>query len=189
MKVKRRKRAMDGLTEELFLNDKEVKELLRVLNKHKGERDSLMIRTALFTGARGAEIVQIKRQDLGDSAITIYGKKQGLNRTIPVPKDFFNELIDLHQKQPENDRIFNISTKTFRRAWEKYTPNPNKTSHALRHTCAVLFYRKFKDILLVKSILGHKSINCTLIYLSFVETQDRLASVVNDFWCKENEFA
>jgi integrase len=38
--------------------------------------------------------------------------------------------------------------------------------HTLRHWKGTMEYHKTKDIMHVKYVLGHKSINCTLIYIN-----------------------
>ena len=41
--------------------------------------------------------------------------------------------------------------------------------HTLRHWKATMLYHQTKDILYVKRFLGHKSIECTLIYIQLGE--------------------
>jgi integrase len=46
------------------------------------------------------------------------------------------------------------------------------TFHTFRHWNAMMEYHKTKDILHVKEILGHKSINNTLLYTQLVAFKD-----------------
>jgi integrase len=41
--------------------------------------------------------------------------------------------------------------------------------HTLRHLKRTIEYHKTKDIMHVKYVLGHKTINCTLIYINLEE--------------------
>jgi len=171
-----------NMTEEKFLTDKEVEQVLATCKKYKGKRDSILIRLALYTGARGAEILELKKSSLGDCCVSISGKKHGNDRTVPLPKDFFEELTLFCQKQSENDCIFPICTKTFHRIWKQYSPNSNKTSHCLRHTNAVKLYKKSRDIHAVKYLLGHRSLGNTMIYLDFVEGIEKLRETMQGMW-------
>ena len=58
------------------------------------------------------------------------------------------------------------------------------TFHTLRHWKGTMEYHKTKEIMHVKSILGHKSINCTLIYINlenaiFLSNTDEWTSKVS----------
>lgn len=59
------------------------------------------------------------------------------------------------------------------------------TFHTLRHFKATMEYHKTKDILHVKQLLGHKSINNTLIYTQLVSFESnefhvKTAKTVNE---------
>jgi len=45
--------------------------------------------------------------------------------------------------------------------------------HSLRHTFAMRVYARTKDLLLVKKLLGHRSINSTLVYAEALDELPR----------------
>ena len=170
---------MSALTQNKFLNDVELKKLKKLLKKNRGERDAILISIGLYTGARCQEILNIRKRDIKNKTITIRGLKGSNDRTIPiVNKEFYIDLLQYIKELNNDDKLFNISTRRVRAIWELYKPNPNLGFHCLRHTVGVLLYSSSKDILAVKTILGHKSIDSTMIYMNFVESNKVLKEVM-----------
>ena len=169
------------LTKNKFLDAKELAYLLRLCTKYPG-RDSLLIKFLLFTGARGVEALNVRKKDISDKAVTIYAAKGSNDRTIPLPDHFFSELSKYIESMDDDERLFPITTRTLRFIWGRWRINPEKGIHAIRHTCAVEIYKKTRDVMFVKELLGHKSINSSMVYMSFVESQERLRSVVNEIY-------
>ncbi len=60
---------------------------------------------------------------------------------------------------------------------------PDVTPHSLRHTAATTLLYNTKDILLVKEMLGHRSVNTTNYYPS-VSLQERqeAAKLLDDYF-------
>lgn len=175
---------MQALTERKLLADAEREQLVALLERHKGERDSIMLRLMLFTGARSCETLQVRAKDFGECCVTIRAAKGSNDRTIPLPPKFFREIKEYIQANDikPNDRLFPISTRHFRRIWDVWRPNSQKGSHTLRHTPATLLYIVSRDILAVKSLLGHKQINNTMVYLNFVEGPRALKRKMKGMW-------
>jgi len=174
------------LTENKFLSDSEVNQLFTLLENHKGERDSIMLRLSLFTGARGIELINILKSNLGnDECITIKGRKRSNDRTIPLPKPFFNELKEYAKHFSDNQKLFPISVRRCRQIWDQYRPNKNKGLHSLRHTQGVRLYDSSRDIHLVQTVLGHKIIENTLKYLDYVESSEKIRGCMNKMWKKK----
>jgi integrase len=177
----------NSLTEKKFLTDDERDSLIDLLNRHKGERDSIMIRLALFTGARGAsEILPIKPKDFGNNSVTIKASKNSFDRTVPLDVSFFREIQAYISSNNigRDERIFPISDRQWRRIWDYWRPNPSKGSHCLRHTAGTLLYINCKDLMTVRAFLGHKQINNTMIYLQYVEGVRNLRSKMKGMWKK-----
>ena len=170
---------MTALTQNKFLTDTELKQLKDLLKKNRGHRDALLISMGLFTGARCEEILNIRKRDIKNKTVTIKGAKGSNNRTIPiVNKEFYADLLQYIKHLNNDDRLFNISTRRVRAIWELYRPNSKLGFHCLRHTVGVLLYSSSKDIHAVKTVLGHKSINSTMIYMNFVESNRVLKEVM-----------
>jgi len=175
---------VNQLTENKFLSDQELQGLLKMCNRHRGKRDSIMIRFALFTGARGCEILQVRKSDLNQGAVSLVGAKGSNNRTMPLPDDFYEELIEYCNNQQDEEFLFPVAIRTFRWIWDKWRPNTKLGLHSLRHTFGVKLYMNCKDIHAVKTALGHRSIGNTQIYVDFVESQQRLKEVTEGMWGK-----
>ena len=77
--------------------------------------DSILIRLTLYTGARSCEVLGVKRSDLDEQSVTIIGKKNSNDRSIPLPPDFYLELLEFTNGMDHTDLVFPISTRHFRR--------------------------------------------------------------------------
>lgn len=158
-----------------FLDELELRELNRILKKcDKTERNALMIRLALATGARAQEILNIRRQDLfdADKSVFIIGLKGSNDREIPLPIDLYKS-VQRYLKNHQGEFLFPICYVQLNRIWQFYRPC-KKTFHALRHTFAVELYKKHKDIRLLQMALGHKNIKNTEIYVTFEYTTNQM---------------
>lgn len=175
------------LTRKKFLSDDELEATLNLLHKHKGTRDSILIRLALFSGGRSCEVLAVKPSDLDASTVTLYGAKGSNDRTVPLPPDFFAELqafVKAEGTKP-NERIFPITTRHFRRVWSYWRPVRKPKLHGLRHTLGVRLYNNSKNIHAVKTFLGQVNIKNTMIYLDFVEGTNQLRSESDGMWEKK----
>jgi len=135
-------------------------------------RDCLLIKTAMLTGARAQEILNIDVQDLSYNSIYIKGLKGGLDRDIPLERSLYNGLKKLARGRG-GEKLFPIGYHRFYMIWCFYRPVEKKL-HSLRHTFAIRLYKRTKDIRLVKYSLGHKSITSTQIYVDYSYSQSEL---------------
>lgn len=184
-----RKEVMKVLTENKFLTDEELEQLLDLCGRYRGERNSILIRFILFTGARGCEVLAVTKADLGQDCVSIQGAKKSNNRVAPLPADFLNELKTYagSMTNQDQDRLFPVAIRTLRHIWYQFRPNRNKGVHALRHTFGVRLYNNCKDIHVVKNALGHKSLTNTQIYLDFVEGQKAMKIASRGMWSQKNK--
>ncbi len=178
---------MKTLTENKFLTDIELQQLLDLCGQHQGTRDSILIRFVLFTGARGCEVLAVKKSDIGKQCASIQGAKKSNNRVVPLPAAFFSELQTYMDTMADQDRLFPIARRTLRHIWDQFRPNPNKGVHSLRHTYGVKLYNNCEDIHAVKTALGHKNYSSTQVYLDFVEGQKTMKKAVKGMWTKRNK--
>ena len=160
------------ITANKLLTDQEIDNLFSLLNKHKNNRDSLLLRLLLFTGARGCEALQVRPIDLSDNQVTIFGAKRSSDRTISLQPDFFNELKEYCKDVNPYKPIFLISTRRLRQIWMHWRPNKDKGIHSIRHSVAVRLYESSNNIVGVKAILGHKNIQNTMVYLTYVDIKN-----------------
>lgn len=174
-----------------FLTDKELESQLDLLNANRGNRDSILIRLALYTGARGVEILRITPADLREGSVFITAAKGSNNRLLPLPSDFFRELVVYVDSQGiESDKpIFPISTRHFRRIWDYWRVSPDKGAHCLRHTIGVRHYTNSTDIHATKTLMGHKNIQNTMRYLDYVEGQRKLKATMKGLFTMKKKAA
>jgi len=165
---------MNQLTAKKFLNDQELAQLLRLCKRHQGTRDSILIRFALYTGARGCEILKVRKSDLENGTVSLFGAKGSNNRTLPLPDEFYIEVVDYCKAQQDEDLLFPVAIRTFRWIWSQFRPNQQLGLHSLRHTFGVKLYMNSRDVHLCKTALGHKNIDCTLIYVSYIESLETM---------------
>jgi integrase len=158
------------ITKAKYLIDGEFDNLNALLKRHadKSPRDCTLIWTAMHTGARAREVLNIRPCDLclQDGTVYIRGLKNSKNREVALPAWLFKRLVALvpEGEDPEAP-LFKISYVRFHQIWCLYRP-AKKPLHALRHTLAIRLYRKTKDMYLVKVVLGHKAWNSTMVYVT-----------------------
>ena len=85
---------MRSLTEKKFLTDIERQHLVDYCERHPGERNTIMFRLTLFSGARCSEILALKLSDFDflQHNVTLRGLKGSEDRTIPLTKAFSLEI-------------------------------------------------------------------------------------------------
>jgi integrase len=161
-----------------FLDDREQRILLKELNL--SNRNELFILLALKTGARQSELLAITPNDINsqDGTVFIKGLKGSNDREMPVSRDLLDALIARTTGLQPDERIFPFCRQRLFQIWEWYRPNPNKGFHSLRHTFAINLYKRLKDIMLVKTALGHRSIKNTLIYANYVYSTEELRRIL-----------
>lgn len=160
-----------------FLSDEEQSALLKVLDVN--DRDGLFITLALKTGARMSELLNITAADVNERTQTVFisGLKGSNDREIPLEKSVLKALFARARGLPRDARVFPFCRQRVFQIWTMYRPNPNKGFHSLRHTFAVQLYKRFKDIMLVRTALGHRSLKNTMIYADFVYQTESLRKI------------
>lgn len=77
-----------------FLNPDELEHLIRHVDVPTPNRDQLLIKLALMTGARASEILRLNRLSFNHHyhSVFIKGNKGSKDREFPLPKQFFNQV-------------------------------------------------------------------------------------------------
>jgi len=133
------------------------------------------------TGMRCGEACQLKWTDIDlvNNSVRVTPEKGGNPRNLKIS----NKLVSmLSAMLKDSAKVFNSNTDVMRRNFTRQrkriaaklkNPRINQiTFHTFRHWKATMEYHKTKDILHVKELLGHKSINNTLIYTQLVSFED-----------------
>jgi integrase len=155
-------------------------------------------KTAIFlqilkeTGARSGEAQRLKWIDIDiqRKTINITASKGSNGRILPIT----NELINMLNNIPRpNQNLFQVDLHTLRNTFHmlrkrtaKKLSNPRLLAihlHTFRHWKGTMEYHKTKDIIHVKTVLGHKDIESTMIYINleqaiFLSTSDEWTSLV-----------
>lgn len=121
-----------------------------------------LARFCLSTGARWNEAASLRPSAVIKYKVTFNKTKNGTNRTVPISKELYEEIMSGDQQKkvfPEvNYRFFRSLVKSL------FELPSNQATHVLRHTFASHFIMNGGNILTLQKILGHASINQTMIY-------------------------
>jgi integrase len=155
------------------------------------QRTATLLQTLKETGARIGEMKKLLwiHVDLEHKTIYITAEKGSNSRILPISTKL---IAMLNQIPHDNQRVFPTSThglqvtidKLKRKAAKKLN-NPRLLQihpHTFRHWKGTTEYHKTKDIIHVKTILGHKNITSTMVYINL---ENAIFLEQNDEWtCK-----
>ena len=159
-----------------------------------GKRNLLIIRMLYSTGLRVSELVNIKLNELNisDRTIRVLGKgsKERIvvfgNNTKEALNDYINNgryKVDFHNSEylflnKDGNRL---STRYVRKIIDdiifKSSIETHVSPHMLRHTFATGMLNNGADLVSVKELLGHESLNTTSIYTHV--SDDKIREIYN----------
>ncbi len=168
-----------------FLRQEQVTAALAQLDESEEEslRNSLIILFLYGCGLRISELTHLKIIDLDlyQDQVRVLGKGQK-QRIVPLPKSIKkktvnwldlrrkwlgnkagmteNLFIDKKGKELSRNKVYSIVTKVLGSVAEKGKNHP----HVLRHSHATHLLDAGADLMAVKELLGHLSLNTTQIY-------------------------
>jgi integrase len=164
-----------------YLNNHEIGALL---NECSGLLKSTVM-TAIHTGMRRGEILNLKWQDVDiiNRIITVTHTKNNLVRNIPISETLFNELMQLPRNSeyvfanPDGSRCRNL-----RHQFEAALKKANLTGvcwYTLRHTFASHLVMNGVDLRTIADLLGDKTIQMVMRYahLSRSHLQDAIGKL------------
>jgi len=159
----------DNLKERI-LNLDEEQRLLEASAEHLKP----MLITALYTGMRRGEILSLewRNVDLTKRLIRVEKTKNGKIRFIPINDLLLNELAGLKMNNGGSDYVFLYpkthnpvkDVKTAFNAAKRRAGIKDLRFHDLRHTFASRLIESGVDIITVKDLLGHCSVETTQRY-------------------------
>ncbi|WAM60555.1 tyrosine-type recombinase/integrase [Avibacterium paragallinarum] len=153
----------------------EIERLLIECDNSRNKDLGLIVRICLATGARWSEAEQLTQSQIMPCKITYTNTKSKKNRTIPISK----ELYDMLPKK--RGRLFNDAYEAFENAVERANIDLPKgqSTHVLRHTFASHFMMNGGNILVLKEILGHSTVEMTMRYAHFAPSHLESAVALN----------
>ena len=173
-----------------YIKDNDLEKLFNVFDKEKtlDQRNLLILEMLYATGIRVGELVNIKLNDIDhyNKSIKILGK--GRKERIVFYGSFCEDILDLYLNNGRkellkvpNDYLFlnKNGTKLSSRYIGKIIDKAIKvcevdyhiSPHTLRHTFATDLLNNGADLMSVKELLGHSSINTTSIYTHITNEQ------------------
>ena len=133
-----------------------------------------------YTGIRVSEIDELKRKDidLEKKKAKIFVSKTNSERIVFFNEKTRNMLEILFKLVPEKENAFCLSSSSVQNIFQRLSnhfPDVNLHPHLLRHSFSVYFLEKGGDLLTLKELLGHSSINSTMRYaqLNTRQLQDK----------------
>jgi len=170
--------------------EKEVDQLISACGKKAATFLQLLKETGMRPGKAWA--LRWKDLDFERASVTITPEKGSNARqlrisnrlvamlnALPHPYEhcFRNPKIDPEKSMRTYQKVFEEQRRLI--ALKLQNPRINAISfRTLRHFRASILYHKTRDILLVKSELGHKSLTSTLVYMHLISFKD------DDYVCK-----
>jgi integrase len=136
---------------------------------------ALVVKICLSTGARWREAVNLTRSQVTKYRITFVRTKGKKNRSIPISKELYEEIIAL-----DGFRFFTDCYFQFLSVMDKTSialPRGQLT-HVLRHTFAAHFMMSGGNILALQKILGHHDIKrpCAMLTWLLITLKQPYAS-------------
>jgi len=158
-----------------YITKKELDELIRIAVGYKTSfspyKTQALLYFMFYTGMRRNELINLMRKDINledNSAIVRIPTKNRQERIIFYPKRVSMLLKDYFDTEQEEKNAFNISRgilDNLIRFLKNFAPNgKNVTPHTFRHSFANMLAEKGIDIRIAQKLLGHKSIQSTMIY-------------------------
>ena len=183
---KLRKRFPKIVTKELFL---------KIINNEDNLKHKCWLLLSFCCGLRISEVATIKIED-------IYSKEHKLRVLGKGNKERFTILPDIvikflrlfyqkkrytHKKgylfigQNVNNHICERTIGNYFSSLKKeYNLPPEITEHSLRHSFATYFLMNGGDLLVLKSMMGHKSLNSTSIYVHLSQNFNNIKGIKHD---------
>jgi len=126
------------------------------------------------TGMRVGEALRLRWEDFTETSdgriATIWESKGGRSRSVPLTKRVCEVLDGIDRDRCPEGPFRRIQQSPFNREWAVVRgrmgldQDRQFVPHALRHTCASRLVQKGVEILIVKELLGHKTLSVTLRY-------------------------
>lgn len=166
-----------------YVKNNDIEKMFLCFDKESplGQRNALILEMLYATGVRIGELVNIRLNDINlyDRTIKILGK--GRKERIVVYGSYCEDALNLYLKdgrkeleKVKNDYLFlnknggRLSGRYIRKIIDevvrKCEMDYHVTPHTLRHTFATDMLNSGADLMTVKELLGHSSINTTGIY-------------------------
>ncbi|CAI0968239.1 MULTISPECIES: tyrosine-type recombinase/integrase [Serratia] len=147
-------------SEMAFLAKEEICTLLDLLDGD--DRKAVLI--CLATGGRWGEVASLKGEHIINNMLTFMKTKNGKRRTIPLSAELVSQV-----KIKATGLLYSPDYKNVRNVLRRMKPDlpDGQAVHVFRHTFATHFMMNGGNIITLQRILGHSTIQQTMIYAHF----------------------
>lgn len=164
-----------------YLSEKEIGKAISHLGTYHSKVISPLKSEALlyfmfYTGCRKGELLNLKRTDfdLTNCKVVFWGEKTKTERRGYYSKEISKLLNEYFNSEKEEINAFNLKlydiNYTFR-LLKKIFPNKKISPHIARHSGARYMIEKGIPINIVQKLMGHSSLQTTMIYIDPDEEQ------------------
>jgi len=146
-----------------FLSFEQISSLMKELDNSLNSDLKIIVKICLSTGCRWGEAQKLTNNDIHNGKIHFSKTKNGKTRSIPIVDSLITEIL---AGRPRTDRLFTNASDAFSNAIDRAKiklPKGQRT-HVLRHTFASHFMMSGGNILDLNKILGHQTIQMTMVY-------------------------
>ena len=168
------------------------KNFIHIFNNEKHMNHKCWLLLAFCFGLRVEEVATLKIENIyaDEHKLKVLGK--GNKERYTILPDITIKFLRLYCKEKKITRkngylfvgtsdhdVMNSKTivNYFTKIKNKYNLNKNLTFHCLRHSFATYYLSNGGNILTLKSMLGHKSLNSTTIYLHISQNFNSLEGI------------
>lgn len=170
-----------------YIVSKEI--FLKIINNENNIKHKCILLLAYCSGLRVSEIATIKIQDIQSSIhkLKVYGK--GKKERYTILPDITIKYLRLYYKEQKMKKkkgyLFegisnkeHINSKSisnyFTSLKDKYDLSDEITAHTFRHSFATNFIKAGGEPFVLKTLLGHKTMTTTSMYVHLADNYDNL---------------
>lgn len=146
-----------------YLGTVEIKALRAACLESRNKDLPLVVDLCLATGARFGEANGVTASQFKNGRVSYTKTKNGKFRQIPIDQELVTQIL---QGRPKRGPLFGSCWEAFENAIDRAgieLPKGQMT-HVLRHTYGAHFMMNGGDLLDLNKILGHKTIQTTMVY-------------------------
>jgi integrase/recombinase XerC len=179
-----------------YVKEEDIDKMFSIPNTRTwiGMRNLLIIRMLYATGLRVSELINVKLSDINETERTIRVLGKGSKERIVVFGNNTKEALDDYLSRGRREVDFHnseylflnkdgnkLSTRYIRKIIDdiifKASIEMHVSPHMLRHTFATGMLNNGADLVSVKDLLGHESLNTTSIYTHV--SDDKIKEIYN----------
>ncbi|MFJ3002226.1 phage integrase [Serratia liquefaciens] len=151
----------DNVKEMAYLEKHQIADFLG----HLSGDDLKVSLLCLATGARWGEAADLTREKVLKFKCTFTDTKNGRDRTVPISELLYQQITEGKGRRLFPDVDYSL-VRTLLKTLIPELPDGQAT-HVMRHTFASHFMMNGGNILTLQKILGHATINQTMVYAHF----------------------